>query len=55
MHAQRVNQEDVAEQAGVSSSGMHKWRRGVSSPNLCGLEACLNVRVTLDRRPRKRT
>ncbi len=43
MNAQRVSQEDVAARAGVSSSAMRKWRRGHRSPNLCDVEACLNV------------
>lgn len=43
MNAQRVSQEDVAERAGVSSSGMRKWRRGDRAPNLNDIEACLNV------------
>jgi transcriptional regulator with XRE-family HTH domain len=43
MNAQRVSQEDVAERSGVSSGAMRKWRRGSRSPNLCDVEACLNV------------
>lgn len=43
MHDQRVSQEDVAERAGVSSSGMRKWRNGSRQPNLNDVEACLNV------------
>lgn len=43
MNDQRVSQEDVAERAGVSSSGMRKWRNGSRSPSLCDLEACFNV------------
>lgn len=42
MNEQRVSQEDVAERAGVSSSGMRKWRN-CRVPNILDLEACLNV------------
>lgn len=43
MNDQQVSQEDVAARAGVSSSGMRKWRNGSRSPSLCDIEACLNV------------
>ena len=43
INRQRTSQEDVATRAGVSSSLMRKWRRGVNSPRLNDIEAVINV------------
>lgn len=40
---QQASQEDVAVRAGVSSSAMRKWRRGVRSPGIAELEAVVNA------------
>ena len=41
--AQRTSQEIVAARAGVSSSGMRKWRLAQRNPTAYQLEAVLNV------------
>lgn len=43
MNKQRASQEDVAERAGIASSTMRKWRRGISSPKLTDIEAVVNT------------
>lgn len=43
INTQCTSQEDVAARAGVSSSAMRKWRRGINSPKLIDIEAVLNA------------